>query len=189
MAEAERFLSNTEKYAGPIFTVDQRQVALSDGSHTTRDIVRHGLAVGVLPLLDADHAILVRQWRAATDDFALEIPAGKVDDRDHGDVDQATHAAALRELNEEIRCEPTALHRFAFAYEAIGFTDSKIALYLAEQVTPVDQELPRDHGESIDIVTMSFEELTALFQSGQLNDLKTMTAYLYWAQWRAAHGK
>ncbi|CAK1235627.1 NUDIX hydrolase [Fructobacillus tropaeoli] len=191
MAEKERFLSKQDVYQGKIFSVEKRQVELADGSQAQRDIVHHALAVGILPLVDTDHAILVRQWRAAADDFILEIPAGKVDSRDHGNEEEAARQAAIRELNEEIRFHPGSLTKFATVYEAIGFTDARIALYLATDMTALAnaEQLPQDHGESLDLLTVSYDEMTALYQRGELNDQKTLTAYFYWTNWRLTNGK
>lgn len=191
LAEKEQLLTSETVYQGPIFSVEQRKVQLADKTTAQRDVVHHMLAVGVLPLVDADHAILVRQWRAAANDFVLEIPAGKVDQRDHGNEQEAAHAAAIRELNEEIRFHPGKLIEFASGYEAIGFTDSRINLYLASDMAPLTDadQLPRDHGESLDLKTVSFDELTALYESAQLNDQKTITAYLFWANWRLKNGR
>ncbi|GAP00519.1 NUDIX hydrolase [Fructobacillus ficulneus] len=191
MADKEQVIASETIYQGPIFSVEKQKVQLADGTTAQRDIVHHVLAVGVLPLVDEDHAILVRQWRAAAGDFVLEIPAGKVDSRDHGDQKAACEAAAIRELNEEIRYHPGHLEEFALGYEGVGFTDAQMAFYLASEMQPLsgDDKLPRDHGESLDLVTLSFAEMTTLYQDGKLNDIKTLMAYFYWTNWRMNNGR
>lgn len=191
MVKKENCVSNDIKYEGPIFKIDSRRVKLFDGTLAQRDVVTRGPAVGILPLVDEDHAVFVKQWREPVQDFVLEIPAGKVDARDHGDVKTACHEAAVRELNEEIRVHPGQLEEFADGFEAVGFTDSKIALYVATDLKHLDgsDQLPRDEGEYLDIITVSYDEMTSLYQSGKLNDLKTITAYFQWTIRRLKNGK
>ncbi|CAK8053746.1 NUDIX hydrolase [Eupransor demetentiae] len=187
MADREELVSSKEVYRGPIFSVEQEEVRLADGSLAQRDIVRHVPAVAILPLLDNDHIILERQWREPIHDFILEIPAGKLDERDSA---EPLHAAK-RELNEELRM--TASH-WALAltfYETVGFSDAKMLLYVASGLkkVPADKELSRDYGESLDLITVSFGEMQAWLQSGRLQDQKTITAFLYWASMRQSNGK
>ena len=58
-------------------------VESADGDEFDRHVVRHPGAVVVVPVqTDPDgtrHALLVRQWRVATDQVLLEVPAGKRD--------------------------------------------------------------------------------------------------------------
>lgn len=72
---------------------------MPNGETAHREIVRHSGAVGVIAITDDERLILVKQWRAPIGQPTLEIPAGKLDDRDSTN----TEHAANRELNEEIR--------------------------------------------------------------------------------------
>jgi ADP-ribose pyrophosphatase len=62
----------------------------------------------------------------------LEIPAGKLDDRE----DPAAHA--VRELAEEVRMKPKHLRQIAFYYSSPGFASEKLYIYLATEVEPAD---------------------------------------------------
>lgn len=55
-----------------------------------------------------------------------------------------------------------------------------MTLYLANDLSAVGQELPQDDDEKIDLIYVTYEEATALFENGQLEDAKTNMAYLYW---------
>ena len=61
-----------------------------------KEIVEHQDSVGIIPLDNKDNIILVEQFRIATRDNLLEIPAGKIESGETPDT------AALREMNEEI---------------------------------------------------------------------------------------
>ncbi|CAH1849992.1 NUDIX hydrolase [Convivina praedatoris] len=182
MANKEKYLSGQVVYQGPIFAVEKQQVSLSDGTQVQRDVILHQPSVAILAFIDDDHILIERQWRATIQDFTWEIPAGKVDQRDQDNLRQA----AIRELNEELRLEAQKLVPALTFYQAVGFSDAQLTLFTAEQLSPVAQEaiLPRDQGESLDILTISFDELSQWFAQGKINDQKTLLAFLYWANLR-----
>ena len=68
---------------------------LPDGTTIRRDLILHPGAVVVLPLVDADHVCLLRNYRYIIDDTLWELPAGTLEPGEAPD-----HAAA-RELREE----------------------------------------------------------------------------------------
>jgi ADP-ribose pyrophosphatase len=55
-----------------------------------------------------------------------------------------------------------------------------MTLYLATDLHPVNDELPQDDDELLELVFVDFAEATALFEAGQLDDSKTLLAYMYW---------
>ena len=75
------------------------------------------------------------------------------------------------------------IQRVTGFYETVGFSDAYMYLYVARdlQPLPVAEQLPRDLGESLDIETISYDKMKRLFESGALNDQKTLTAFLYWS--------
>lgn len=182
MAEREHVRDTQTVYEGPIFSVEKQQVALFNGKTSQRDIVRHVPAIAVLAFADDDHIILERQYRATIGDFILEIPAGKLDARD---FDQPEHAV-VRELNEELRVSAGKIQRVSGFYETVGFSDAYMHLYVARDLQPIpeDKQLPQDLGESLDIEHVTYDEMQRMFEAGQINDQKTLTAFLYWSYLR-----
>ena len=81
-----------------IIRVVNQTVTLPDGRESKREVVHHSGAIAVLALTDDDKMILERQWRAPVQKVTTEVPAGKVDGRDHNPLDTVN-----RELNEETR--------------------------------------------------------------------------------------
>ncbi|WLC59090.1 NUDIX hydrolase [Leuconostoc carnosum] len=182
MAEREIVIDSEIVYEGPIFSIETQQVTLYNGQQAERDIVRHVPAIAVIAFTDDDHIIVEKQYRATIGDFILEIPAGKLDERD---FDQPEHAVT-RELNEELRMTAGSISRVMGFFETVGFSDAYMHIYVARDLQPVAEaeQLPRDLGESLDLVTMSYDEMKASFDAGQLNDQKTIVAFLYWSYLR-----
>lgn len=172
----EKVLSTEEIYNGAIIDVERQTVELPDGQTSHREIVRHAKAVGILAIDDQDEMILEKQWRAPVAKTVLEIPAGKVDDRDEADL---THAV-YRELNEEIRMVPDRVEKLCGFYSSVGFSDEFMELYLASGLKPVEDKLPRDKGEFLELSTVSLPTALAMIKDGKIEDAKTITAILYW---------
>ena len=172
---AEKVLDETTKYDGHIIRAAEQTVLLPDGRQTKRDIVYHSDAIAILALTKDNKMILEKQWRAPVQQLTLEIPAGKIDNRDQNPLD-----AVNRELNEETRLFANNIEEITGFYTSIGFSDEYMTLYLATDLEPVAKALPQDDDEQIDLIYADYEQATELFNSGQLKDSKTNLAYLYW---------
>ncbi|KRK98294.1 NUDIX family hydrolase [Secundilactobacillus odoratitofui DSM 19909 = JCM 15043] len=172
MTLEEKVIGHEPIYDGAIINVERQTVKLPNGETAHRDIVHHSGAVAVLAITDDQKMILVKQWRAPIAATTLEIPAGKLDERDQNDP---AHAA-MRELNEEIRLKTDHLTKLAGFYSSVGFSDEYMTLYLATDLTPVDRALPRDQGENLDIKAYSLDELKNMIAAGEIADAKTIMA-------------
>src|SRR5918995_6194960 len=90
----ERNLRSTHAWTGRRIRVRVDEVERDDGHRTTREIVEHPGAVGILAW-DGTRLAMVRQWRHATGQALLEIPAGTLE------PDEPPAETARRELAEE----------------------------------------------------------------------------------------
>ncbi|WP_137597196.1 NUDIX hydrolase [Paucilactobacillus kaifaensis] len=175
MSQEEKRVSSRSIFHGHIMDVEVADVRLPNGQMTTREIVRHAPAVAILAIDDHQQMLLMRQWRAAVDQATLEIPAGKVDQRD-GDA----RDAAIRELNEETRLVADRLTKVSSFYSSVGFSDEYMTLYLARGLTAVAKQLPQDVDENLELVKVTLEQALELIKSGQICDAKTIMAIYYW---------
>lgn len=172
----EKVIKKEPKYKGSIINVEKQTVKLPNGETATRDVVHHAKAVGILVVNKNNKMLLEKQWRAPIAKATLEIPAGKVDSRD----DASSKHAAIRELNEETRYHARNLKRITGFYSTVGFSDEYMDLYMATDLEPVSDELPRDQGEYLNINEYSLEEAMQLIEDGKIEDAKTITAIFYW---------
>ena len=72
----ERCIKSSRLYDGEILNLRVDQVQIEDQKSTIREVVEHRGAAAIVPILDSDKVILVRQFRYAIDSDLLEIPAG-----------------------------------------------------------------------------------------------------------------
>ena len=72
-------LTHEAIYKGRIFTVERDRVRLPKGIEATMEVVRHPGSVVLLPMPDAEHVILVKQYRYAVDRWVWELAAGTLE--------------------------------------------------------------------------------------------------------------
>ena len=172
----EKTLSRKEIYKGPIFQLVQDQVELPSGKgRAQRDLIFHNGAVCVLAVTLENKIVLVKQYRKAIEKVSYEIPAGKLEIGENADPE----AAALRELEEEAAYTGKLSLVYDF-YSAIGFCNERLKLYLARDLTKVENPRPQDEDETLELLEVSLDQAKALIQSGDICDAKTIMAIQYW---------
>lgn len=168
---AERVLRSETKFAGKLLTLRVDQVALPNGRETAREIVEHPGAVGIVPLIDADHVVLVRQYRHAAGRALLEIPAGTLDR-----PGEALEEAAARELAEETGYHATRFVPLVSFLTAPGFATEVMTLFLATGLRDGVASPMEDEQLSVEIVPLA--TVPALIARGELADAKTLVGLL-----------
>lgn len=161
----ERTRSSTRPWSGKRIRVRVDEVERSDGHRTTREIVEHPGAVAIVAW-DGERLAMVRQWRHATGEVLLEIPAGTLE------PDEAPLATAERELAEEAGL---AAHRWEAGPEfftAPGFCDERMHLYLATGLSEASAEADAD--EVLEPAWLTLADALAAIDDGRIRDAKTI---------------
>jgi ADP-ribose pyrophosphatase len=160
-------------HEGRAIRVFVEEVTLPNGHVVSLDVVRHPGASAVVPFVSHDEVLLIRQFRHAAGGTILEVPAGKLD----GD---APEVCAARELEEEAGQHAGRLEPLATILTTPGFTDERIHLFAAFDLTPVPQRL--EHDEVIEVVRMPLEEAVRRVWRGDVPDAKSALALLHAAR-------
>jgi ADP-ribose pyrophosphatase len=161
----ERVLGSRTVFEGSILRLRVDEVEASDGHRATREVIEHGGAVGVVCVHEGD-VWLVRQYRHATGEILLEIPAGKLG------PDEEPEACARRELVEEVGLRPGRLEHLATYYTTPGFTNERFFLYFTDDVTPSSGTT--EAGEVLEVERRPVSSVRELIESGELRDAKTL---------------
>ena len=158
-------------YDGKILCLQRWQVHCPNGETGVREVVLHKGAAAVVPLFEDGTTILVRQHRVALDEITLEIPAGKLDSATEDPLD-----CAVRELAEETGLRAQRMTHLTTLMTTPGFTDEKIAIYLAEGLT--QGEANPDPDEALRIERLPLGEALERVMRGEIRDGKTICALL-----------
>jgi len=166
------------EWRGRIIQAGIQHFRHADGAVVARDKVWHPGAVGILAL-DAEYVWLTRQPRESAGLIAsLEIPAGKLDVPGESPL-----AAGQRELAEEIGKVGGHWEELVAFYTSPGFSDERVWIYRATDLSDAEGGATADEDERIDIVPWPLDRLDAAI--AECEDSKTLIALLWLASQRA----
>jgi ADP-ribose pyrophosphatase len=167
----------------------ERILNTATGKTVTRATIRHPGICVIIPFLDEDRMVLMRQYRYSIDAELWEFPAGTLNGREEQGrmiPTETPEECAARELLEETGYEAARLGKVAECYAMPGSSDEIIYVFFARNLTAREQQL--DEGEVIsEIRGFSSEELEALLKRGEIRDAKTLIG-LFYALSRRPHG-
>lgn len=150
------------------------EVEADDGRRSTREIVEHPGAVGILAW-DGQRVTLVRQWRHAAGRDLLELPAGTVD------PGEAPLETARRELVEETGLSAASWEEGPRFFTAPGFCTERLDLFLATDLREEAAEsLPSD--ESIEVSRLGLRDALRAIDDGEIADAKSIAGLLWLAR-------
>lgn len=161
----ERTLHSTRPWTGRRVGVRVDEVERADGHRTTREIVEHPGAVAILAW-DGERLAMVRQWRHATGQTMLEIPAGTLE------ADEPPQDTARRELAEEVGLAAATWVAGPRFYTAPGFCTERMHLFLATELS--DTAAGGDEDESLEPSWMTLADALSAIDDGRIMDAKTI---------------
>lgn len=145
-----------------------------NGTEAEWDFFHHDGAAAVVAVNEDGKLLMVRQYRNALDAFTLEIPAGKLDDKN-----EPTIECAKRELEEETGYLAGKLEYLLTVHTMVAFSNEKVDIYLATELEKTAQNLDPD--EEINVEAWDIEDLKQLIYEGKLTDSKTIAAVMTYA--------
>lgn len=163
-------ITSKVQFKGWRLEVRTDEIQHPDGKVVSRDVVVHPGAVAVVARPSDDEVLLIRQYRHATGEELIELPAGTKED---GEDPRVT---AGRELTEETGYVARTLHQIAEFYTAPGFTSEIMHVFEARDLTPGNQQLEED--EFIDVMRVHSGEALRMIDDGRIRDAKTIVGLL-----------
>jgi len=168
-----KVLTTRTVYEGRVFRTTRDRVQLPNGRETTMDVVRHPPSVILVPMPDADHVVLVRQYRYCIDRWIWELPAGNVE------PDESIETAARRECHEEIGLVPDRIEHLAELYPTPGYCDELMVFLRLRGLSPPSEPAHTDEDEILEPHVFSVSEALALAGQGDMLDMKTALGLTY----------
>lgn len=136
-----------------------------------RDVVIHPGAVVILPLLDDERILMIKNERFAVGETLWELPAGTLEPREHPD------ATASRELVEETGYEAKKIEPLTTFYTSPGICNERMFAYTAQELSYVGQKL--DETEKITVEVVEWKKIREMIRNGKIHDGKTLTTLLF----------
>jgi ADP-ribose diphosphatase len=175
-------LSSRRIYANRWMAVREDQVQLPNGRQTIYGVVDCGSCVGVLPLVDPGHVLLVGQYRYVAQRFTWEMPTGGVR------PEESLEAAAQRELAEEAGQCAGRLTWVSTYHTSKSVMNETAHLYVGEDLAPADHS--PDDTEFIERRIFNFQEVVEMVRRAEITDSMTVIAVLQVAlrRWERGSG-
>lgn len=150
------------------------RVELPNGTRVELDIIRHPGASAVVPFLDDERILLIRQYRYAVGGMILEVPAGTLE------AGEDPAVCAARELEEEAGQRAGRFERLVTIVTTPGFTDERIHLFSAFDLESVGARPESD--EVIEILETRLVDALEMVWSGEILDAKSALALVHAAR-------
>lgn len=168
MIYEERTMKSDKLYEGKMLNLRIDTVEMPDKKYSKREIIEHPGSVAILPIINNDEIVLVKQYRKAVEDFLYEIPAGKFE------LNEEPKQTAIRELKEETGYIADDIEYMLEFYPTPGYCDEKIFIFLANNLKFVGDD--QDENEYIEVKTFKINEVIRMIKLGEIMDGKTIIA-------------
>ena len=166
----EETLSTKTIYKGAVITLRVDRVILPDGRESIREVVECPKSVVVVPIDADENVIFVRQYRYATGQPLLELPAGKCEEK------ETPSDTAQRELQEEIGYKAGELHSLVSYWTGPGFVDEYMYAFLAQDL--IESDVPGDPDEDILVERFPLDQIHDMIRDRTIQDGKTIATLL-----------
>ncbi len=159
-------------YTGRRVSVAVDTFTAPDGTTVRRDFILHPGAVVILPVLDAERVVLLRNHRWVIGETLWEVPAGT------REPNEPLEECAKRELAEETGYAAAKWTYLGFLYASPGVMNEQLHLFVAEELTA--GQMAPEADEELEPVTVGLGEAIRMCLSGEIKDAKTITSLLLW---------
>lgn len=165
-----RRVATRRVYDSPWAALREDSIVFPGGEESTYSVFELGECVGVLPLLDGDRVLLVRQYRYIGDHFPWEMPTGSID------AGETPEQAANRELAEEAGYHAAELEPLGRFHTSKGHCEEVAHLFAGRALTP--RHVAHDATEEIERRVFLFADVLQMVLDGRIVDSMTIIAVL-----------
>jgi ADP-ribose pyrophosphatase len=168
-------LSTRPVYENPWTKVREDIAEMPNGKTTIYGVIECNDCVAVLPFLDNDRVVLVRQYRYVFDEnHRWEIPSGGVK------VGEAIDVAARRELREEVGYDAQTLEHVSTYFTSKSIMRETGHLFIGRGLTSVEA-IP-DETEFLEVGIFPFAQVLQMTIDSEIRDSMSVIAILHAAR-------
>lgn len=167
-------LSTRLVYQNPWTKVREDIAQMPNGETTIYGVIEAGQAVGVLPFVDSNHVVLVRQYRYVFgENLRWEMPTGGVK------PGESLQEAANRELREEVGFIAGQLQPISTYYTSKSVMHEIAHLFIGRGLNRV--HAAPDETEFLEMEIFSFDQVLSMVLASEIRDSMTIIAVLHTA--------
>jgi len=168
--EKPRILAQRTVATSRLFQIEELDLRFSNGEQRTfeRLASRGPGAVLIVPMLDHQTVLLIREYAAGLDRYELSLPKGLIDPGENAEQ------AANRELMEEVGYAARQLTPITTLSLAPGYLAHQTRIILAQDLYPQRRE--GDEPEPLQVVPWSLSKLPELLQRDDFSEARSVAA-------------
>lgn len=153
-----------------LFKVEQLDLEFSNGviAQYERLLGSRRGAVLIVPMLDDDTVLLIREYAAGLHRYELGLPKGKIDG------DETIIDAANREMQEEVGYAARELEHINSLTLAPGYLSHTTHIVLARELYA--SRVPGDEPEEIEVVPWSLRDIDTLLLRDDFSEARSIAA-------------
>ena len=165
-------LAENIEHKSRIFTVQSQHLEFSNGTQVTYERLVSGNngAVLIVPLMDDDHLLLIREYGAGVGRYELGFPKGKID------PGETWREASVRESQEEVSYKPNEVKLLDSLSLAAGYMTHETQIVLATGLEPSLAE--GDEPEPLEVIKWPLKEWRALLEHPDFTEGRAYAALM-----------
>ncbi|GIK38402.1 MAG: DNA mismatch repair protein MutT [Chloroflexota bacterium] len=169
--------SSRRIYENPWMKLREDIAEMPDGKTTVYGVIECAECVGVLPFINDDHVVMVRQYRYVFgEDHRWEMPTGGVK------PGESLEEAARRELREEVGYHAAELQHVSTYFPSKSIVRETGYLFIGRGLTQV-KAVP-DETEFLETAIFPFEQVLQMVNDSEIRDSMTVITVLHAARLR-----
>lgn len=170
MPKPPRILATRTASSTPFLRAEQVDLEFSNGERRTFErLLPSGIgAVMIVPMLDDDTVLLVREYAVGVERYELGLPKGRLDEG------ETVLQGADRELKEEVGYGARRLRLLADLTLSPAYMTHRTHVVLAQDLYP--ERLPGDEPEPLDVVPWKLSELHTLLAHAEVSEGRSIAA-------------
>ena len=154
-----------------LFCIEAMDIKFSNGEQRQYErLVRNNSsgAVLIVPMINNDTVLLIREYSAGVDRYELGLPKGKID------AGERLLSAANRELVEEGGDGAKQLHHLTSVSMAPSYLEHMIDIVIAQDL--YEERLEGDEPEELEVVPWKLGNIQGLLATGECTEARSIAA-------------
>ena len=172
MSEKPTILNKTTIAKSRLFRIESLEIQFSNGELRNYERLARGNpggAVLIVPMLDIETVLLIREYSAGVHRYEVGLPKGKTD------PDESFLEAANRELKEEVGFGARKLHHFKFFFLGTVLSGALLTeIVIAQDLCA--EKLPGDEPEELEVIPWKLNKINELLYSGECTEARSIAA-------------
>ncbi|MDO9423674.1 MAG: ADP compounds hydrolase NudE [Methylobacter sp.] len=172
MSQKPIILNKTTIATSRLFRIESLDIEFSNGELRNYERLARGNpgggAVLIVPMLDAETVLLIREYSAGVHRYELGLPKGKTD------AGESFLDAANRELKEEVGFGARSLHHLSSFSIAPSYLEHMTEIVLAQDLYA--EKLEGDEPEELEVIPWKLNNINALLSTGECTEARSIAA-------------